>query len=715
MGNSKTALSALRFSVAVGKHVGATDPASGEFKPQATFSYAKLVDLLTIHEARKNKDGRYITRPMSGDGKRSDANASAWRLVPLDVDELHASELQPLLRWCDESKLAGCLATTFSHRPDQPKVRIWLFASREIKTEEHVFVHQALSRLVPFKLDPCMTKPSQPAFLPACPKENLGEAFSKKMVGELLDIDKLLDGYREEMQEAQRKRAERAKGVSGTGVRQPGGLIDFFNQRFDLPELLEQHGYKRKTRNRYVAPSSKSGRAAVVLYDRSLISFHDPAHDPLASRNSLHQAMVLDTFAVYCKLEHADDFKAAFNGAAKWARIKGWDDSAAPSSAATAKTAAVVALPLTLLNPVDLYSCLKPQDMLVESILDQGSVVICSGDSNSGKTTILQFLALQVAQGTPFTTKRTKQGRALWIAGEDMENAKYRTVAMCEEYGVDPKVVGNMLLLLPQPVAILNEESMQSLREAVEQRVGAGAEFALIVVDSKSVNWGGADENSNDENAQFIGAVRRHLIEPFGRPAVLITHHLTKHREKESQSSRGGGALINNADHEWRFEMNQDARISAMMPGIKVRMERWPETRFLIRTSELPAAKFPQLANNFGEMPRVSIAEPVNQYNKSMRQLQIDSDLRATLLSLSRLTSAGEDCGLSHIAADLNWVDNSQKPDYRKVKRLLEYAQKQKLVTPNEDGKGVSLTEAGSAYAAQEVGNESNAPSPVSS
>lgn len=695
----KTPAVPASFEVAYGKHVGAIGAPGeepGVFESKRSVDLTKLLQVLTEHKTRHHKDGPYITRPMGGDGTRSDANAQPWPLVPVDIDELQPAEVPALLKWAEDSNFAGCLATTFSHRAETPKVRLWLIADRPILASEHAYVHRALAAFVPFKMDPCMNKPSQPVFLPACPPETANDAFSKVLMGDPLRVDDLLDGYRSEIEAEQRRRAQRIDGAK-TGVRQPGGLIDYFNENFDLGAFLEKNGYKRKGRNRFIAPSSKSRRAAVVCYDHSLISFHDPDHDPLAVRNKHHQAMVLDAFAAFCKLEHQDDFKGAFNGALKWARSQGWsEEEKAPSSRPAAP-------PPILLNAQDLYSNLRPQDMLIEGVLDQGSVVICSGDSNSGKTTILQLLALQIARGDPFAGKRVKRGRVLWIAGEDMENAKYRVVAMCEEYGIDPLDLGNDMLILPQPVAILDEGSMKQLHEAIEQRCGMGAEFTLIVVDSKSVNWGGTDENSNDENASFIAAVRTFLVDPFGRPSVLITHHLTKQRDKEARSSRGGGALINNADHEWRFGMNQEARISSMAPGSKVRIERWPEQRFQIKAVSLPVHKFPQLVNNFGDTPRTSIAEPINQYNKSMRQLQVDTEIRQVLAAMSSLKAATKPYGFSHVAAELQWIDSSEKPDYRKVKRILDAAFEQKLVDKAEKGKGYEVNAAGEAFASSSV------------
>jgi hypothetical protein len=245
---------------------------------------------------------------------------------------------------------------------------------------------------------------------------------------------------------------------------------------------------------------------------------------------------------------------------------------------------------------------------------------------------------------------------------------------------------------------------MLALHDTIRERIGQH-DLSLVIIDSKSVNWGGKDENSNDENAQFVAAVRKFLIAPFGQPAAVVTHHLTKQRDKEARTSRGGSALINNADHEWRFEMNQDAKISAMMPGTKVRMERWGDIKFAIKVVGLPESKLPQLRNNFGEMPRVSIADPVNQYARSMKQLQTDIETRQVLSALHTLAqSSAVAPGTSAVAQVLGWTDKDGEPDYRKVKRLLEIAVKQKLADKKD--KLFVVTEAGERFITEDLADE---------
>ena len=691
------------FALAMGHSVSCVRLEDG-FQPSLSLTIDQLSNKLLQHEVRTRKDGPYITRPMTeGDQSRSDANSGPWRIVPVDIDELQPEEVPALERWMKESQFRGFLLTTFSHRPDKPKFRLLLIASRDIAPREHALIHRSLERMVPFRIDPCMAKPSQPIFLPSCPQEHSTHAVSKYYDGKNLDIDRLLESVRKDIEDDRQRADARATDAHKSGVRQPGGLVEWFNSNYDLHALLAEKGYRRRSANRYIAPESKSGRAAVTVYnDKLLVSFHDPEHDPLAVRNRLHQAMVLDSFAVYCKLNHQDNFDAAFRGALQVAREAGWEGVAGGTT--KTGTATPPPAPPLLLNAEDLYSMVKPQDMVIEGLLDSGTVTIAAGDSNSGKTTILQLLALQVAQGLQFSGRKTKQGIVLWVAGEDIENAKYRVIAMCEEYGIDPVILGDSLLMLAQPIAVLDADSMLAFADSVRKRIGTSNDLRLVVIDSKSVNWGGQEENSNDENAQFVAAVRKFIISMFGDPAVLVTHHLTKSRDKEVRTSRGASSLINNADHEWWFEMNQEARISAMRPGSKIRIERWEEMRFLVKVVNLPEQKLPMLRNNFGDMPRVSIAEPVNQFNRSMKQLKQDTELRSCLAALHVLVDANQPHSFTEIARELGWEEPNGKLNYRKVKSLLQGAEKQKLV--KKKGKLYEPTDASRHYLAEDFATE---------
>lgn len=395
------------FYLGLGSGVGITTPQHG-FKARVKVSRKKLLAMLTEHQPRSAKNGPYITRPMGGDGSRSDANAEPWSIVPTDVDELDENEVPLLLRWCEESRLACVIVTTYSHRKGKPKYRIFFFTDRPVLASEHAFAHRALSQRVPFKLDPCMEKPSQPIFLASCPPEYISDAYAKVLPGDLLRTDLLLAGCRAEMEEEQRRKAERISGAA-TGVRQPGGLIEYFNSNFDLGAFLEKHKYRRKGRNRFVAPSSRSGRAAVVLYAHGVVSFHDPGHCLLAVRNKSMQAVVLDAFAVFCKLEHADDFKKAFKGAAKWAQLHGWEDSiAAPTIRRPKQADALMQITFAALI------------WIIADLLPEGCFLLAARPKIGKSWLALQF-AVAVILGLLALGKQAALGSVLYLALEDNE------------------------------------------------------------------------------------------------------------------------------------------------------------------------------------------------------------------------------------------------------------------------------------------------------
>jgi hypothetical protein len=243
-------------------------------------------------------------------------------------------------------------------------------------------------------------------------------------------------------------------------------------------------------------------------------------------------------------------------------------------------------------------------------------LVLVTGRSNSGKTTILQYLALCVATGRNFDVHECSQGPVLWIAGEDAYNARLRLGGMCLQYGIDIDMLQRTgsFFIVPEAVKILDKASMKRFRKGVKKYVGANARFALVCVDSKSTCWGGENENSNDETAWFLEELRD-LGTEFGKgdhgASMLLTHHLSKGsgEDGDEPTARGASALINNIDNEWRCAMNATSTIAKMEPGSKLRIARWKEIRFGIGVYQIPEEAYPRLRNRRGDMPKISIVE----------------------------------------------------------------------------------------------------------
>lgn len=679
------------FEFSRGAHVGIVAPDEG-FEPRVAVTWEEFVSLMTDFTVSESKTGEYITRPMGGDGTRSDDNALPWPVLPLDLDELLPEDLSELERWCEKGPDV-IMVTTFSHTADAPRIRLWVKCARPFSATEHMFLFKAFNQgaVLPFKLDPCTAKPSQPIYLPRCPDARKDLAFAKHYPGAALDVDGMLRGYQAEMRERER-RNEGGRFSEGKGVRTPGGMIDSFNKHFDLSGLIEAHGYKRKTKSRYCAPGSKSGRAALTLHESGLISFHDPAHDPLAVHNDLGQPRVLDAFAAYAVLEHNDDFIPAWKAAIRIVKERGWSEDEVGSAE----------LGYEILSVPQAIGRLRAREMIVEDLVERESLVIATGQSNSGKTTVLQYLALCVATGRPFGSHASMQGKVLWIAGEDQYNAQLRLAAMCSEYGIPPDDLTDWLYILPQAIAVMDKASMTAFHEAVDRCVGSSAAFSMVVIDSKSMCWGGEDENSNDENARFVRDLSAHFVTTYGA-AVVITHHLTKNKEKEEQTSRGASALINNIDHEWRFEMRSTNSTTIMEPGSKLRIARWPEMRFTIKVVELSGTDYPHLRNSQNRMPKISIAELSNAFGVSAKQQQDDVDFAAILTAMvaAKFDAKARKRINDSVARALHRiVDGTSEPDAVAARDWVRHRLK-KLVEQKLLDKDYQVTAAGKLFAEQ--------------
>lgn len=102
------------------------------------------------------------------------------------------------------------------------------------------------------------------------------------------------------------KQAPLAQPVARAMSRQNDNIIGQFNERSDVASMLESRGYKRRGK-RWLAPTSSSGIAGVVLLDGRCYSHH--ASDPL---NNGHAN---DAFDLFCLLDHGGDYRSALSAA----------------------------------------------------------------------------------------------------------------------------------------------------------------------------------------------------------------------------------------------------------------------------------------------------------------------------------------------------------------------------------------------------------------
>ncbi len=132
----------------------------------------------------------------------------------------------------------------------------------------------------------------------------------------LLDAARSLD----EMPHS-KKQMEAAPLSSRNGL--DGGVINAFNDAYDVATILERNGYERRG-NRFLAPASTTGLPGVHIFENGRCFSHH-ANDPLNDGHS-H-----DPFSIFCLLQHGGDVRAAVKAAAEAHGI----ERTQPHSAAT--------------------------------------------------------------------------------------------------------------------------------------------------------------------------------------------------------------------------------------------------------------------------------------------------------------------------------------------------------------------------------------------
>lgn len=115
-----------------------------------------------------------------------------------------------------------------------------------------------------------------------------------------------------DFQAAEEAKASTTKAKPRTSTLSAGaGIVERIQATYDLAQLLEQNGYKRKGRGLYLSPFSSTGVAGVKLLERDgkqVVYSHHGAACPLSSLN--HDGHSLDVVDVLCSLQYGGDYQA---------------------------------------------------------------------------------------------------------------------------------------------------------------------------------------------------------------------------------------------------------------------------------------------------------------------------------------------------------------------------------------------------------------------
>lgn len=226
---------------------------------------------------------------------------------PLTIDEMKA-ELT-LHGW------RSFLHTSYSHGGailpegiEHPRYRLTFDLSRPLRPEEvkPIGLHIAMLLGIADCFDSGCLEPARLFYTPRCPEERMPLFRHAVVDGEPLDVDAMLAEVAK-IEQAQKSAQTRRRG------HESGSVIQAFNDAHDIGAILEQHGYVRKGRTRWIWPGSTTGMPGVRMLPEStperIYSSHggDPLNDDKAH----------DAFDCWCILNHGGDMSRAVKEAAR--------------------------------------------------------------------------------------------------------------------------------------------------------------------------------------------------------------------------------------------------------------------------------------------------------------------------------------------------------------------------------------------------------------
>jgi hypothetical protein len=199
-----------------------------------------------------------------------------------------------------------------------------------------------------------------------------------------------------------------------------------------------------------------------------------------------------------------------------------------------------VPLPFRLLS-LDDIDALPDPEILIDGLIDHGTVTKLVGESGKGKSFVAIDWSLCIATGRRWKHRNVRQGRVLYIAAEGAYGLKKRIRAWKKTYGDVPP---DSLKLIPDAVQLADVGQLAAL-------VRVARDYDVVVIDTLSRTSVGLEENSSTDMARYIDACYK--IRDAAKEAgatVLVVHHTGY----DTKRARGSSALFANGDGEILIE-----------------------------------------------------------------------------------------------------------------------------------------------------------------
>ena len=250
------------------------------------------------------------------------------------------------------------------------------------------------------------------------------------------------------------------------------------------------------------------------------------------------------TLAGYTVEQTRREVQTAINGA----RSKGWTpEPAAPvyapnfdhAPAPTPSDPAPEASGWQMQSAADFTAGFVAPEYIVDGVVQRGRLYTLTAPTGSGKTAVMLYAAIAVAQGDLFYDREVEQGDVIFMAGENPDDVRARMIATMEFYGINPARC--RVHFIPGTFSI--RADMERIRAAAATLPN----LVLVVIDTFAAYFDGDDENSNAQAIDFARVARKLTAFP-SKPAVVMPAHPVKNATRGNLSPKGGSSLVNEVD-----------------------------------------------------------------------------------------------------------------------------------------------------------------------
>lgn len=232
----------------------------------------------------------------------------------------------------------------------------------------------------------------------------------------------------------------------------------------------------------------------------------------------------------------------------------------------------------------DLRRTYKPADFVIDGMFQRRYLCTLTAPAGSGKTPIGQRLAAHIALGWSLCGHNVKQGKVLYLAGENPDDITMRWLGLAEKMKFDPETT---------PVHFIRKafSMTEEVVTAVIQEADKTGPYTAIFIDTEAAYYPGDSESNNSERLEYARQQRR-LMTISGEPCVIVLSHpvagpkrSSKHfMESGGYVPRGGVAYLNEIDGNTYLIRPEGSDYVTLYKHRKFRGPEWAAIKFKLET-----------------------------------------------------------------------------------------------------------------------------------